>query len=97
MTTTRGEGVFLAIVLLSTMGLVAQGLWLPHGKLLEPLADSWVSYSGDYSGKRYSALTQLDRSNVKSLALAWTARVSAGAGDGGRGRRRRDDRRRRRS
>ena len=73
------------IALLPAVVLAAQGLWLPPAELLKPLADSWSTYSGDYSGKRYSALTQLNRSNVKSLALAWTARVTAGAGGGGRG------------
>ena len=34
-------------------------------RLLKPLADSWPSYSGDYSGRRYSALTQINQSNVK--------------------------------
>ena len=41
--------------------------------LLKPLADSWPTYSGDYSGKRYSALTQLNQSNVKNLTLALAA------------------------
>jgi alcohol dehydrogenase (cytochrome c) len=50
--------------------------------LLKPLGTSegWPTYSGDYSGKRYSALTQLNQSNVKSLTLAWSARVVAGSG-----------------
>ena len=54
-------------------------------QLLKPLADDWTSYSGDYSGKRYSALTQINQSNVKNLTLAWTMRLSAGAEGGGRG------------
>jgi alcohol dehydrogenase (cytochrome c) len=32
---------------------------------------NWLTYSGTYSGQRYSALTQIDRSNVKSLELKW--------------------------
>ena len=38
-------------------------------KLLKPLGEEWTSYSGDYSGKRYSALTQINQSNVKNLTL----------------------------
>src|SRR5262245_64928276 len=34
------------------------------------------SYSGDYTGRRYSALTQITQANVKQLSLAWTARLS---------------------
>ena len=28
--------------------------------LLKPLKDSWPTYNGDYSGKRYSALAQVN-------------------------------------
>ncbi len=52
--------------------------------LTKPLGDSWPTYSGDYSGKRYSTLTQLNQSNVKNLTLGWVSRVTSGAG-GGRG------------
>src|SRR2546430_16816087 len=55
--------------------------------LLEPLSESWPVYSGDYSGKRFSALTQINRSTVKHLTLSWLTRVTggSGAGRGGRG------------
>jgi len=52
--------------------------------LLKPLAGDWPTYSGDYSGKRYSHLTQINQTNVKNLTLAWSSRLTAGAG-GGRG------------
>ena len=39
--------------------------------LLKPPADSWPSYHGDYTGKRHSALTQINAGNVNSLTLAW--------------------------
>jgi len=48
--------------------------------LLKPLGDSWPTYSGDYSGRRYSSLTQLNQSNVKDLTLAWVSRFAAGPG-----------------
>ena len=50
-----------------------------------PLADSWPTYSGDYSGRRYSLLSQVTRDNVKNLTLAWAARLTGGmdAGVGG--------------
>ena len=54
--------------------------------LLKPLKDSWPTYNGDYSGKRYSALTQIDQSNVKHLTLAWMHRVTPGAGEAPAGR-----------
>jgi alcohol dehydrogenase (cytochrome c) len=33
---------------------------------------NWLSYSGSYSGQRYSALTQINRTNVKYLQLKWS-------------------------
>src|SRR5580704_18335513 len=61
---------------------------LDPAQLVKPLSDSWPTYSGDYSGRRYSQLKQVDQSNVKNLSLAWSTRVTAGlpnAGGGGRG------------
>jgi alcohol dehydrogenase (cytochrome c) len=50
---------------------------------LPPLGDSWPTYSGDYSGRRYSALTQINPANVKNLTLAWVARLTGGMDGGG--------------
>jgi alcohol dehydrogenase (cytochrome c) len=52
---------------------------------LQPLADSWPTYSGDYSGRRYSALTQINAANVKNLTLAWAARLAGGMNSGAGG------------
>ena len=41
-----------------------------------PRADSWSTYYGDYSGRRYSLLKQIDVSNVKGLALSWIYRAT---------------------
>ena len=51
----------------------------------KPLSDSWSTYSGDYTGRRFSALTLVNRNTVKNLTLAWTARLSNGSPTGGRG------------
>jgi len=70
--------------------LMGQGSGVAPSNLLKPLKDSWPTYNGDYSGKRYSALTEVNRSNVQHLTLAWMARVTAGDGSeesGGRRRR----------
>jgi alcohol dehydrogenase (cytochrome c) len=72
---------------LLSAGLLVFGLadaqMLDPALLLKPLGDSWPTYSGDYSGKRYSSLTQINQSNVKTLTLAWVGRITAG--NGGRG------------
>jgi len=54
---------------LSAQG-VAQGL--DPAALLKPQAtDTWPTYNGDYSGKRFSPLDQINAGNVNSLTLAW--------------------------
>jgi alcohol dehydrogenase (cytochrome c) len=76
-------------LLLAPILVMAQGKGVAPADLLKPLRDSWPTYSGDYSGKRYSALTQVNQSNVQHLTLAWMTRVTPGAGNaapaGGRG------------
>jgi len=42
--------------------------------------DSWPTYHGDWSGRRYSALKQIDAGNVKHLALAWVYRLNTSRG-----------------
>jgi alcohol dehydrogenase (cytochrome c) len=94
--------VLMASLVLSPVWLAGQGPTpntasagksapvLDASELLKPLKDSWPSYSGDYSGKRYSLLTQVNQTTVKNLTLAWTMRLSAGdptqtSAGGGRG------------
>jgi alcohol dehydrogenase (cytochrome c) len=48
-----------ATAVLSAQGGVDQAL------LLKPLDQSWPTYSGDYSGRRYSRLAQINQTNVK--------------------------------
>ena len=60
---------------------------LDPAAILKPLAESWPTYSGDYSGRRYSALTQINQTTVKGLGLSWVAKLTAGlpSAPGGRG------------
>jgi alcohol dehydrogenase (cytochrome c) len=39
--------------------------------LSKPPIDSWPTYNGDYSGRRFSPLTKINDTNVKGLSLAW--------------------------
>jgi acido-empty-quinoprotein group A len=43
--------------------------------------DGWPTHYGDYSGRRYSPLAQINATNVKSLALAWTHRATPQEGE----------------
>lgn len=43
--------------------------------LVTPPAANWISYNGDYSGRRYSALAQIDTKNVSRLRAEWVFHV----------------------
>lgn len=36
-----------------------------------PVAENWPSYNGDYSGRRYSSLNEINKTNVGQLRAAW--------------------------
>ncbi len=58
----------------------AQG-GLDPAALLNPPADSWPTYHGDYSGQRHSKLTQITPANVGQLTLAWALQSGQTAAD----------------
>jgi acido-empty-quinoprotein group A len=60
--------LFFALSLRAPLG-AAQGL--DPALLLKPATDTWPTYNGDYSGRRYSPLEQINASNIGSLTLAW--------------------------
>jgi alcohol dehydrogenase (cytochrome c) len=67
-----GVGVcVLAGALALTGASQAQTGGLDAARLLDPPADSWPTYHGDYSGRRHSELTQITPDNVHTLTLAW--------------------------
>ncbi len=66
--------------LLAPAVLMGQGSnGLDPADLRKPLRDSWPTYSGDYTGKRYSTLDQINQSTVTHLTLAWSTQVTPGA------------------
>jgi alcohol dehydrogenase (cytochrome c) len=82
MTTAFRNLIFILAVLVAPGAAMAQ--WFDSTKGLDPQQifnpppDAWLTYSGDYSGRRYSPLTQLNQSNVKNLSLAWATHVVVG-------------------
>jgi alcohol dehydrogenase (cytochrome c) len=56
-------------MVLAACGLAAQGL--DPAALLKLPTDAWPTYNGDYSGRRYSPLGQINATSVKNLTLAW--------------------------
>ena len=65
--------LWIAFTLLTTT-VLGQGPLNP-AKLLQPATDTWPTYNGDYSGRRYSPLSKINASNINSLSLAWVHRV----------------------
>src|SRR5580658_498434 len=63
---------------LAGTALLAQG-GLNPAKLGAPPTDTWPTYNGDYSGRRYSTLSKINQSNIDSLSLAWVYRANGGA------------------
>ena len=61
--------LFSLVLLLISSRLSAQEL--DPGKMLKSPTDTWPTFNGDYSGRRFSPLTQIDKANVSSLTLAW--------------------------
>jgi alcohol dehydrogenase (cytochrome c) len=57
-------------------GLFSQGL--DPAKLGQPPTDSWPTYNGDYSGRRFSTLAKINAENIGSLSLAWVHRLDPG-------------------
>lgn len=74
----------LIALLLVPVALAAQGR-LDPSKLGAPPTDSWPTYNGDYSGRRFSTLSKINASNIDALSLAWIYRINLGGAGGGSG------------
>ena len=75
----RRAFVLGSALLLSTV-LMAQQPGLTTAQIEKPTSDSWPTYNGDYSGRRFSSLTKINASNVKNLSVAWIYDLSGGGG-----------------
>jgi PQQ-dependent dehydrogenase (methanol/ethanol family) len=61
----------LALFLILSVARVSYAQALDPAKMLKPPTDTWPTYNGDYSGRRFSPLTQINKLNVNTLSLAW--------------------------
>src|SRR5579872_7237937 len=43
----------------------------PEDLLTRPVGENWTSYNGDYSGTRYSSLSEINVANVGQLSAQW--------------------------
>ena len=71
----RAQTLLIFLVAFSGEGFAQE---LSAAKLLQPPTDTWGTYNGDYSGRRFSPSTQINSSNVHTLALAWATRYGGG-------------------
>ncbi len=64
-----------------TLPVIALAQALNPADLLKLPTSTWPTYNGDYSGRRFSPLSQINASNVRSLALQWVYRTHDTGGD----------------
>src|SRR3954447_17637490 len=57
------------------VGTGAQAQEIDPKELLHPPADAWLTYHGDYSGRRHSGLTQITPENVSHLKQVWRFQI----------------------
>ncbi len=73
---------WLSLRAILTIGIGVLALHATGESRADPPPDSgtsWSSYGGDATGTRYSTATQIDRSNVAHLQLAWSFRTGTAA------------------
>ncbi|HEV2446434.1 MAG TPA: acido-empty-quinoprotein group A, partial [Candidatus Sulfopaludibacter sp.] len=75
----------LALSIVLVPGLVFGQDGLNPSQIFQSLADQWPTYSGDYTGKRYSGLKLINQSTVRNLSLSWVTRFTTGCGPTGAG------------
>lgn len=69
----------IALAAMTALPAMAQKAWLDPADILNPKPDSWPTYSGDYSGRRFSPLKEINTTNVHGLTLAWMQRLTGGS------------------
>jgi len=81
---SRFPALFTAI---AGLAITASGQTLTPEAITHPKADSWPTFHGDYSGRHYSPLKEINAANVHNLTLAWVNQISMtpGANIGGPG------------
>ena len=67
--------VFLVTLVLAAALRTTRAQPLDPANLLQPPTDSWPTYNGDYTGRRYSPLKQINQSNVHLLKIEWMYRI----------------------
>lgn len=69
---------FLPLILSAVLPAALAAQMLDPALLHKAPTDAWPTYNGDYSGRRFSPLTQINQSTIKTLNLAWVYRAVPG-------------------
>jgi alcohol dehydrogenase (cytochrome c) len=76
----RPAVLLASVVILSSSGVFALAVEAPSSDKIDvqsadleasPPAANWLTYHGDYSGRRYSALSEINTGNVEQLRAQW--------------------------
>lgn len=66
----------IAAILLSGVMFAANKVWLDPSYIGAKPVDNWPTFNGDYSGERYSTLTQITPGNVNQIARQWVFKIT---------------------
>ena len=78
---TKKAAIFLSVFILAFCAKqgVSLAQSLDPAELSKPATTSWLTYSGDFTSRRYSTLNQINRQTLNRLSLAWVGRLVGGA------------------
>lgn len=73
----RRVAILCAVMMLvASTRLVAQRVGVDPDAIGKTPVESWTTFNGDYSGRRYSTLDQIDAGNVGQLAQRWVFKIA---------------------
>ena len=67
----RDMSTFLRLAVSAGLICMASGQSVDPAKMVNPPADAWLTYHGDYNGQRHSKLTQITPENIGTLKQMW--------------------------
>src|SRR5215831_17389864 len=71
----RNSGLTLALTLAASCAAQVR-----YEDILKGPADNWLTYAGDYQGRRHSALKQINVANAASIVPKWVYHVPKASG-----------------
>jgi putative pyrroloquinoline-quinone binding quinoprotein len=78
-----GKNSWCRWILVIGLGIILEGVYLPVSLCMARDTHSdWAVYEGDAGASHYSALTKINRSNIKKLRIAWTYTIGDNNAEG---------------